>query len=67
LFARFPCNLAGFSVLSTLPLKDPGLPWKSLNLSPKPIPKGASGESPVTPRERMMRGPATFTIPQLEG
>ena len=64
LFTRFPCNLAGFSALCTLPLKHPELPWKSLNLSPKPIPKGDSAEDAGdSRRERVRRCPRTFTIP----
>ena len=38
--ARFPCKLARFSSRCSLPLKDPERPWKSSNLSPKPVPSG---------------------------
>ena len=48
LLARFPRMSRGLSAGCTPPLKDPEAPRKSPNMSPKPIPKGRSAETPVT-------------------
>jgi hypothetical protein len=41
LVAPFPCNSACSSPCCTLPSKDSEAPWKSSNLSPKPVPNVA--------------------------
>jgi hypothetical protein len=45
LLARFPGISPGSPARCTLPLKDSEPPWKSQNLSPKPIPKVRAAET----------------------